>query len=356
MAYDPVLGAVILFGGYFVQVAAAGDTWEFHNGGWTELNPYPTPSPRWAASMVYDPSTQSLLLFGGRDDNQFFNDTWSFNAAGWTQLSTPTAPSPRSTTMTYDAMQGAVVLYGGGVGNLPAGSGSPWSHYTDTWEFKDSAWVNLTSHLTPSPPDLSSQLVFDAADGYDVLFGGAYPTGPCETLDFEWTFQDGSWTNVSGDAESGPGGAHGVWGAGLTYDPELSAVLAFGGNLDSSPGNCYSASMTWEYSGGVWTNLTASIGSLAPLPRSSFPMAYDAAAGLVLLFGGNIDNSFNYLGDTWALTENSEVFGVNSTPPSEPTPPPVSPWTSPNAILAYMSAIAAGTCAGVFVLNRQRRT
>ncbi len=318
MAYDPILNAVVLFGGYFVQVAAGGDTWEFRNGGWIELSPNPAPAPRWSPGFVYDPSTSSLILFGGRDDTQFFNDTWSFTASGWAQLSTPTAPSVRITTMTYDASQGAIVLFGGGVGNLPAGSGSPWSHYTDTWEFKNSAWVNLTSHLTTSPPNLSSNLVYDAADGYDLLLGGANPTGPCTTLDFEWIFQDGAWSNHSVNAETGPGGSDGIWGNALTYDANLSAVLEFSGIESSSPGNCYSAGMTWMYSGGTWTNITTELGLYDPPARNSEPIVFDSAGGFALLFGGNVDGTYEYLGDTWALTTNASIFGVNTTEPNTP--------------------------------------
>lgn len=48
---------------------------------------------------------------------------------------------------------------------------------------------------------------------------------------------------------------------------------------------------------GTWVNLTSTSGN-APLPRSSYAMAFDPALGVTVLFGG-ITTTNNPLGDTW---------------------------------------------------------
>jgi Galactose oxidase, central domain len=352
VAYDPLLHSVVLFGGYFVQVEAAGDTWEFTNGAWTDVTPSDgnSPSPRWSATITYDAAIGALVLFGGRNTEQFFNDTWIFDASGWHQVSTPTAPSPRITTMTYDASFGAVVLFGGGIGNLPAGSESPWSHYSDTWEFMGTTWRNLSAGLSVAPRAVSAVgLVYDAAGGYDLLLGGV--SDACAENILTWTFQDGSWTNRTGPVLTGPGGANGIAGFGLTYDPLLNAVLTFGGNVGSPSGGCYSIDGTWEYSGGVWTNLTATLGPIAPAGRAAFQFTFNSAAGYAFLFGGNIDNSYAYLGDTWGLTSNQTGFGQS--PGNGHSAPGWVAYVLPGTLVAVLGFLGA-FFAWVLIAQRKR--
>jgi Galactose oxidase, central domain len=358
LAFDPKLDAVVLFGGYFVQVAAAGDTWEFSSGAWSEFTPSPgaaAPAPRWSASLVYDPALGSLVLFGGRNTSQFFNDTWLFTASGWTKATTPSAPSPRLTTMTYDANLSAIVLYGGAVGNLPAGSESPWSYYTDTWEFSGGFWQNVTDSVGVGPHFGDTALVYDPSLDGDLLLGGANAYTLCAPLVETWKFADGRWTNLSATPTSGPGGLQGLAGYGAAYDAYLGAVVTFGGNTANGGGGCYSVASTWEYVGGGWTNVTASVGSFAPAGRASIQLAYDPAGEFALLFGGNIDNTYDYLGDTWALTSNSTIFAP---PPSSGSPTYSTlgywwPGVAGTYVLIAVAAFVVGLAVGILLVARR---
>src|SRR2546426_418399 len=161
--------------------------------------------------MAYDEADGYVLLFGGSNNiggTSPLGDTWKFNAGVWTQLSPSTSPSPRVlASMVYDAANGYVLLFGGLDGNLyPLG---------DTWEFHAGTWTQLFPSTSPSPRFAS--MAYDAADGY---------------------------------------------------------VLLFGGSLQSD---------AWEFQAGVWTQLFP---STSPAPRSAAPIVYDAAGGSVLLFGG----------------------------------------------------------------------
>jgi PKD repeat protein len=307
MAYDPQIGVVILFGGYLgPAVATSADTWEYSNGSWTNLSSSLSVAPpaRWEAGFAYDPSSASLILFGGRNLTQFFNDTWSFNVSGWTQLFPTQSPSARGLVgMTYDVGQAAIVLYGGGTGNVPAQSLSAWNLFDDTWEFSGGNWHNVTAGSTLSPPAVASAgLVYDPIGGYDLLYGGTTAPNGCAPVAEEWEFQNGSWSNHTSSVVTGPGGTTGVYDFGITYDVAGSGLLFFGGVTTTSSGACYSTAETWGYgSNATWTNLTGAVGAPAPVDRHAFAMTYDAADGYAMLFGGNTYNSYTYLDDTWVF-------------------------------------------------------
>jgi hypothetical protein len=44
---------------------------------WTEQSPATSPSARYAASMAYDPVTGNMVLFGGLGNSGLLNDTWT---------------------------------------------------------------------------------------------------------------------------------------------------------------------------------------------------------------------------------------------------------------------------------------
>ena len=90
MVRDPVSGKVILFGGQ--GNGYLDDIWAFDPvaNTWTELDPSgKRPSARVWSSMVYDPHSHRMILFGGEDAGGYRNDTWAYDAAKntWTDLS-----------------------------------------------------------------------------------------------------------------------------------------------------------------------------------------------------------------------------------------------------------------------------
>ena len=82
MAYDPSTGLVIMFGGSISVPGLLNDTWAYDPAAntWTNLRPTGTlPNSRDRHSMVYDPSTGRVLMFGGtyRGIVQF-HDIWAY--------------------------------------------------------------------------------------------------------------------------------------------------------------------------------------------------------------------------------------------------------------------------------------
>jgi len=104
-------------------------------------------------------------------------------------------------------------------------------------------------------------MAYDAHDGYVVEFGGV--TAAATDLGQTWIFSAGKWTSLNPPI---PPAAR--QGECLAYDPALSSIVLFGG-LARGIGTFVDD--TWEFQGGIWTNVTSSIAG-AP-PPGSWPAA-----------------------------------------------------------------------------------
>lgn len=289
------------------------------------------PSPRTTAVMVFDETAQRPVLFGGatpafiRGEEQFARDyigeTWTWNGRRWVQLFPAVSPSGRGgSSFVWDSVGDRAILFGGVVGS---------GRTTDeTWEYKDGAWNELDPPNRPEARKYAAA-AFDRVRGRMVLFGGFKTT---VTVDPEsqreiftdallrdtWEFDGTTWTKT----EDGPD----VTAAVMVYDGTRHETLLLGMKADSStvmyrytwpgweamtPANlpvCLSRAsavwqdvfgnvvlyggacntglvpgITWEWDG---TNWTAVEGALSPGRVYGHAMAWDAARGEVLLFGG----------------------------------------------------------------------
>ena len=77
MTYDPVLGAVVMFGGDASGNLLA-DTWALVDDVWTDLRPIPTPPTRRDHMLAYSPALERNVLFGGYSlQSGHLGDTWT---------------------------------------------------------------------------------------------------------------------------------------------------------------------------------------------------------------------------------------------------------------------------------------
>ncbi len=203
--------------------------------------------------------------------------TW---VAHSTKVSPPAVAWP---SMTYDAADGYVVLFGGCLGT--SGGCAPLSD--QTWVYQGGVWANL-SELQPHPSArYAAGMTFDSADGYVLLYGGqGYANTP---LNDTWKFSAGHWTNISSTAGTAPGGRRGATLFNDTADGYTVMCCGWDGN-----GNLGD---TWKFSGGVWSSLATSV----PV-RNGAPGTWDGFSGHGLLFGGG---DFGALGDTQAYAAGS---------------------------------------------------
>jgi hypothetical protein len=136
LIYEATTDRMILFGGCSSGFGPCpqGDLWAFDlkTTSWTELTPDGVaPTARSNASLVYEPATQTLLLFGGKTDAGPSAETWSYalDSNVWMQLEPADEPSARSSQATSDDPQSRRALIFGG---LTADGSS-----ADLWEWMD---------------------------------------------------------------------------------------------------------------------------------------------------------------------------------------------------------------------------
>jgi hypothetical protein len=234
-----------------------------------------TPPPRAGHVMTSAGPGGGVWLVGGQiiDDAPRVADTlWLWTGSAWRPVSDD---GPRSRTLpaaAFDSRRGMLVVYGG----VGIGSGT---RYGDTWEWNGRRWEDRGIQ-TPGPRDHHA-MVYDEARAKVVMYGGAGPAGRPFLAD-TWTFDGTVWQRA--DSTSGPGG---LVHHAMAYDARRQRVVLFGGFDDTNR----RTTDTWEWDGARWER--AAVSGPAPSARSHHRMAYDAARGVTVLFGGG------RTGETW---------------------------------------------------------
>ena len=291
LAYDAALEKVVMFGGVSecgqASAFTLGDTWEFANGTWTNISASLSlvPSPRWGMVMVYDPSDQEIVLFGGTTALGYVNNqTWIFNGT-WSNITSQLSAAPPAlygAGATYDESLGGVLVYGGQNGF----AGGPETIYNQTWEFAGGAWSELS--VQGPPPLRSPSLTYDAAASESLLFGG-YNGSNDSVSNATWAFAAGSWSRLA--PADWPAARYAM---ASVYDPSSETVDVFGGfdTLGAALDD------TWSFSGATWREIVPT-SPAAPSARGAARLAWDDAGSFGILFGGQ-SNGYRY-NDTWAF-------------------------------------------------------
>ncbi|HEV2450173.1 MAG TPA: PKD domain-containing protein [Thermoplasmata archaeon] len=230
------------------------------------------------------------------------------SALGWFNATNRTAPSSRELpAIAYDPLDNVTVLFGGGIG---AGD----IIYNDTWVFAGGVWTRIHPSVTP-PAREGAGLVWDAHDGYLLMFGGIHPSPYSSFLSDTWAFAGGQWRQLS------PAQAPSArWVFAMTYDAADQGVLLFGG------GNFAPLGDTWLFQNGEWTRLTEAV---SPTWRSDSCLVFDPLLNESVLFGGT-GNSTS-LGDTWAF--GGDVW--------RPVVSPINPPNATDNAMAYDPLLGA---------------
>jgi len=156
-------GRILLFGG-FDGVSKLGDTWMWDGKTWTEVQTLVAPSRRSRSAMAYDPIRGRVVLFGGKIPGEVkLNDTWEFDGKTWTRVKPSFSPSPRTGhAMVYDRLKKRVVLVGGQYEK---------QRLADAYEWDGKNWKRIYSEHYP-PVRSRHAMVYNAARQRVVLFGG----------------------------------------------------------------------------------------------------------------------------------------------------------------------------------------
>ena len=251
--YDPANNRMIVFGGAVGPTTCANDLWVLTNangfGGnatWTQLTSSGgPPNPRWEQGGVYDPGSNTLMIFGGDNCNNVpFADVWVLsNANGlggtptWTQLSPAPGPAARRSFGTvYDRGNNELILFGG---YNDAGS---WLN--DVWVLSNAngtggtpVWTQLSPAGTLPGGRAHPSATYDRTTNHMTIFGGIESS----TLYGDaWVLTNANgmggtpaWMQIGGSSniQPTPRGGHRA-----VYDPGTNTMTVFGGFVTPPPG------------------------------------------------------------------------------------------------------------------------
>jgi PKD repeat protein len=281
MAWDASDGYVLLFGGESSAAFALADTWTYLNGTWTNVTARVSGAPPAlvAESLAFDPSSGKVVLFGGINESGVYQDlTWAYHAMAWANL-TATAGTPPSPR----AFPGLSTDTTDGQVVLFGGRLNVLQVWVgDTWTFKNGAWKNVTSVQSfPLPAIYDGPILLDDP-GHGVFLFGLAEWG-ARFHPGTYVFSGGLWENLTPTLGVQPPGF--LYGAGA-YVPSLSGFLVFSSGILNSSANYAPSYQTWEFSGGAWTNVTALAGTAGQQPGYAGGTAFDPLDQAVLTFGG----------------------------------------------------------------------
>jgi PKD repeat protein len=296
MAWDPSVGKSILYGGFIGTGPFAGtDTWTYVNGTWTNITSsvVGTPPPVYLTAFAFDPSTGSIVMFGGTMNGAIWtNWTWLFHSDTWTNVTTTAGPAPpvmEYPSMATDTEVGDVVLVG-----------NPGSGPLQTWTFDHGLWTNVSTPVPLgviyAPPHVSS----DPADGGVVLVTVAENGSTGADHSSTFAYAAGTWTNLTASNLDGPLPVTNF--AVMEYLTPLSAVVLSDAAWYSTSALMLAYTATWEFAGGVWKNLTSSVG---PYPSGNLIAPAATAApydGALVEFGGENVHSYVNGNATWVFS------------------------------------------------------
>jgi hypothetical protein len=286
---------------------------------WTSLAPSGTlPVARGmnGAPGVYDPASDRLIVFGGRDGNGTnHNDVWVLqNADGlhgaskWIRLiqngaaGSPPARSGHSTV--YDAANNRLIVFGGCGGSCVPALNDVWVLTNANGLGGTPAWTQLSPNAGPSPRT-SALAAYDPARNWLIVFGGQDGSpNACSVASDAWVLSNanglGGTPAWSTSASTPPYRT----GAASMYDPGTGTFTAFGG-MSLIDGDCVPTNAVWTINtkpsplSNSWQFLSPD--AVPPAPRSFASAVYDPAASRMLVFGGE-GASANYLSDVWSLS------------------------------------------------------
>lgn len=302
---DPQFRHLVVAGGISTSQGTSSlyDTWTYGQGSWTNVSSTVSRQvPEVGGLMTYDAIDGYALEFGGAPSvwsPANTNSTWEFDGRNWTNLSSSVGAAPPATSgfaaqMVYDASSQEVLL----TEHYPLDNLS--SGLLLTWTYAHGRWTNITSTAgQPTMGIVEGSMTYDAADGYVLQYGGflTNATGADNLVNATWKFQNGTWSQVT---ITGSGFPNPRVGAVMCYDAQLGAVVLFGGgeNLSGGTGSSSLSAQndSWEYSSGVWTNVTSTLGLPVP-PAWSWNGAYDSSDGYLLLFPTYGPDDYWVLGD-----------------------------------------------------------
>jgi len=251
--YEGASNRMIVFGGGTSSTACLNDTWVLDDANsslgtptWIQLAPSGSlPSPRLNFNSAFDPSTNSLIIFGGSNcASGYFSDVWVLSGANgesgtptWTQLSPiGLAPSVReNSSAIYDSSNNVLTVFGGDAGG--SGLGDVWTLSNANGHGGTPTWTQLSPTGTAPSARTGQSAVYDSADNRMIVFGGNTSLTGIRPLNDTWilTFANGLGGTPAWVSEKVTGSAPQRCFHTAFYSAADNDMIVFGGLSQIAP-------------------------------------------------------------------------------------------------------------------------
>jgi hypothetical protein len=330
--YDPVGNVGFLFGGSH-STSYYSDVWTWNGTSWTQHFPSNSPLGRRRGTAFFDPTNGEIAVAMGRvlgsdcdgSGNRYCDSTWLWDGNRWLDGTPSTAPPNRwETSGAYDTSRKTFLVFGG-LHDTSDCNGSLEYPCQDLWSWNGTRWTDLTPGGTKPLARYNHAVAYDATNDRLVVFGGWSGAADCNGSGTNrcgdtWVWNGSAWADVTPGSDPSPRS-----GPAMAFDSSRDRVVLFGGNDNSGDCNGSGKNLcddTWEWNGTTWSKITPSGSS--PTPRSDSQMVFDSARGVVVLFGGDVEDgdcpahpSRGDCNDTWEWngTAWTEVTPAGTSPP-----------------------------------------
>lgn len=310
-----VVGGLASPNGQTGSAADVNDAWllQMDSNQWSPLPSLPA-AARDSASVIYDPATTNLTVFGGKSlPVSCYNDAYIlFGATGSSPTWVPvpgTGPAARGgASAVYDRVSNEMIVFGGRCNA---------TLYNDVWVLENAngdggvpTWRQLTTSGTPPSARAFHSAAYDWNTNTMIVFGGRDSSSA--DLNDTWVLSNANgvggtpaWTQLSPYGALPPARETQT----AVYDPKLDRLMIMGG---ASNGPVVSDAWVLYNANGMgaaptWVPLT--FNTPAPEARGGATAVYDDNTGNVTLFGGQ--PNVGLLNDLWTL-QNAIGIGVNT--------------------------------------------
>lgn len=307
LALNETNQVALFFGGYGYDAGSLNDLWLTNGSQWLELFTPHRPPARSNSNLAYDKDRQEAVLFGGASMvsglPEYLNDTWIFNGIDWIEQTTQLSPSPRTAaSIVYDPDHQRIYLFGGSY----SFEKDIWK-YNDTWAWDGSNWQQIQVNNQPTIRD-SAAIAYDPVHHNVLLYGGASIAAP---LNDTWIWNGEVW--IEQHPAHQPGKDRTFEYPQMVFDTNRQQVVMVGSARDFPNPNSYTE--TWAWDGQDWVKLPVisplpaelmSNGKLVFLPGLQTVAMVNTFIQKVI----NPDNTISLIerSEVWALVQRDYMF------------------------------------------------
>jgi hypothetical protein len=289
MIGDPATGDLVVFGGW--NGGFWDETWVFDpvQVAWAQVKGYYTPPRRGYAGMAHDPEAGTTVLFGGHDFGGpgIMGDLWHLDAASMAWRKAPIAPPP-------EAIHGTSLVYSPATGRIYRFFAGPTQN--ETLVIDPSGGTVQAVNATNMPASRRYHVAVSIDDEAKILVFGDISVSDGRT----WLYDPvaNTWSSSLPAGSPQPRQL-----AAAAYDPVNRKVVMFGG----ANAGAVMLRETWVYdvANGTWSNPAPAI---QPRGAISAAMTFDPVSRRTLLFGGNAVLSQDAIGELWAYDAKDNVW------------------------------------------------